>query len=78
MGCRSSVVYTLFSFPEIQCVYQVIKLLIVHLKKKKGMEQVQMVVIPWHSLERFMNAEKKIAKSMYWYIWHDYGDQLIN
>lgn len=35
MGCRSSVVYTLFSFPEIQCVYQVIKLLIVHLKKKK-------------------------------------------
>lgn len=42
------------------------------------MEQVQMVVIPWHSLERFMNAEKKIAKSMYWYIWPDYGDQLIN
>lgn len=42
------------------------------------MEQVQMVVIPRHSLERFMNAEKKIAKSMYWYIWHDYGDQLIN
>lgn len=35
MGCRSSVVYTLFSFPEIQCVYQVIKLLIVHLKRKK-------------------------------------------
>lgn len=47
-------------------------------KKKKGMEQVQMVVIPWHTLERFMNAEKKIAKSMYWYMWHDYGDQLIN
>lgn len=47
------------------------------MKKKELNRAVEMVVIPWHSSE-IHACWKKIAKSMYWYIWHDYGDQLIN
>lgn len=52
---KSSVVNKRFSFPEIQCVYQIIKLLIVHAnqilkKKKRGMEQVR---DGCHSLTQF-------------------------
>lgn len=53
MGCQSSMVYTLFSFTEIQRVYQIIKLLSVQLKKWNEMQGRRNGC---HSLTRFRDS----------------------